>query len=641
MAEAIPSPTWVDSIDAKRPILGQDMGVPRMLFNDLIRKELQAHPDRLQYITADDQQYTLKQFYELSMKVARSIVSFGLLPFDGVSIHGFNSIQWFAIDVGVTLASCISSGIYTTNKPDICAYIINHSRSQLVFVDSEAALEKILSIREQCENVQRMVIWGDYDPSKFEKHADIVMTWDEFLSYPSQKTEQPSDASDEDDLILARERELSPESVCKLIYTSGTTGPPKAVMVSHDNICYIAKHFGDIAGTTSEDRLISFLPLSHVAANTVDICGSIATGYAVYLADENALKGSLSTTLKKVRPTVFLSIPRVFEKMQEAMLKVGATSSPVAKAIANWAKNVGSRASSIKDSGGTSMPWGYTLCKKVVFEKVKDKLGLDQCRIIVNASAPVQKVTVDYFKSLDVRIHDLYGMSEATGPISLNYPDYRVGTSGKIISGVEVKIVNEIAPGEGELCFRGRNMFMGYLGNSEESAKTMDDEGYIHSGDIGKLDSDGFLTITGRAKDLLVTSGGENIAPIVVESSLISAMSAIARAFAIGDHRKFVSALLIPCVDENGKLIGPAALVNEDISTGEQAINDEKWKSYLEDGIGKANDDAVSNAAKIKQYRLLGADFSVDSGELTPTMKVKRGIVLKKFSDTIESMYSS
>lgn len=397
----VPSPTWVDSIDAKRPILGEDMGVPRVLFNQLVRDRVAERPDHLQYVTADGEEYSLKKFYDLSMCVARSIVSFGLMPLEGVAIHGFNSIPWFSIDVGATMASCLSSGIYTTNKPEVCAYIINHSKSRLVFVDSQSALEKMLSIKGDCAQLEKIIIWGEYDSAAFEESADFIMTWDAFLA-------RGADAVDvTDDALLQREEELSPESLCKLIYTSGTTGPPKAVMISHDNYSFIGLHFGKISELCPSDRVISFLPLSHIAANSVDICGSIINGSTVYLADADALKGSLSATLKKVRPTVFLGIPRVFEKMQEAMLRAGATASPVKKFIASVAKGIGAQASVVKDAGRSDLPWGYGICKKLVFDKVIDALGLDQCRIIVNASAPMQKATDMYFKSLDIRILDL------------------------------------------------------------------------------------------------------------------------------------------------------------------------------------------------------------------------------------------
>lgn len=626
---SVPSPTWVSTIDAERPIIGKDLGLEQKTFNQLVREQVSQFPDRPQYVTTDGTKYTLAQFYSLASQVAKAMIGLGLEPYDGVAIHAFNSIQWFAVDVGASLAACIPTGIYTTNKPDLCAYILRDSNSRLVFVDEESALDKFLSVRDDCGKLSKIIMWASYDKEKYAEHSDLVMSWEEFLEFSSNVS---------DDDLEERMIQPKPEMCCKLIYTSGTTGPPKAVMISHDNLVFISVHFGRICRVKSGDRIISFLPLSHIAANAVDICGSIASGYTMYLADRNALRGTLAETMKKVRPTVFLGVPRVYEKIQEGMQRVGASSGRIKRAIADWAKDVGRRASTARDRG-SGLPLLYPVANALVFSNVHKALGLDECKMLINASAPMQSTTDEYFKSLNFRIVDLYGMSEATGPITFNFPEYRPSTSGKLIGGVEVKIVDEIAPGEGELCFRGRNMFMGYLNNPEETAKTMDDEGYIHSGDIGRIDDGGFITITGRAKDLLVTSGGENVAPFFVESSLISAMPAISRAFAIGDHRKFVSALLVPCIGDDGKLDGAAASVNPNIKTPEEAVKDEQWMKYLQRGVEEANEDAVSNAAKVKKFQLLKKDFSIDNGELTPTMKVKRKIVVENYSDVIESMY--
>lgn len=631
MADPAPSPTWVTSVDAKRPIIGKDMGIVQKTFNQLVREQVTRRPERLQYVTNDNIKYTLRDFYDLSTRVAKSIISMGLDPFAGVSIHAFNSIHWFAVDVGASFAACIPSGIYTTNKADIVAYIINDSNSHLIFVDDEDALRKMVSIRDRCNSLRKVVIWGPYDESKFENDADFIVTWDDFL-------ELSSGVSDSD--LEERMTYPQPENLCKLIYTSGTTGPPKAVMISHDNIAFVAEYFGRIAQAKEGDRFISYLPLSHVAANAVDVCGAISAGYTVYLADRNALKGTLAKTMVEVRPTVLLAVPRVYEKIQEGLLDANRKAGPVKRFVASWAKNIGRRASFARDDG-VNMPWGYGIAKSLVFSNVHKALGLDECRLVVNASAPLSKATDEYFRSLDFRIIDLYGTSEATGPLTFNFPHYKASTSGKALEALDVKIIDEIAPGEGELCFRGRNIFMGYLNNPDETAKTMDDEGYAHSGDIGRVDDDGFVTITGRAKDLLVTSGGENVAPFLVESTLKSTIPAIARAFVVGDERKFISALLIPSMDEEGNLDGPAANVNPNVKTAEAAAKDETWKKYLREGIDKANDNAVSNATKVKNYRLLAKDFTVDSGELTPTMKVKRKVVLENHRDIIESMYQS
>lgn len=625
-------PVWVDSITAERPIIGQDMGIERNTFVKAIRNVVVKHPDRVQYVLNDDTRYTLSEFYDLSKTAAKAMIHLGVQPFEGVAIFGFNSIEWFSADVGACIAAAIPAGIYTTNKASVVSYILNHSNCRLIFVDGDITLKKVLSIRSECPNLIKIIIWGKYDSNDYPDDSDIILTWQQFLDFASDVS---------DDQVEERINIPKPENCCKLIYTSGTTGPPKAVMISNDNIVFTSHLFGPEVGVGSGDRMISYLPASHIAANNIDICGAILANVTVYLADSDALKGTLVKTMKKVRPTILVAVPRVYEKIQEGLMKVGAKNGAIKQFIAGWAKDIGRRASRARDEGNSIMPWGYQLADLLVFQNIRKELGLDECRLFINTSAPMQDATDEYFKGLDFRIVDLYGMSEATGPFTLNYPEYRASTSGKTLRGIEVKLDNKDVHGEGELCFRGRNMFMGYLDNPEENAKTFDEDGFLHSGDLGKVDEDGFVRVTGRVKELLVTAGGENVASPAVESTLRSAMSAITRAFAIGDRRKFVSALLIPYVDDDGKLIGDAAKVNPEITTAEEAVKDDTWKKYLEEGVAQANEDAISNVAKVKAYRLLTRDFSVEQGELTPTMKVKRKIVVEKYADLIEDIYKS
>lgn len=635
MSDEKTSPTWVSSISQTRPIIGKDMGIPVTTFPRILREYVAKYPDNIQYVTNDDKEYTLRQFYDLSISVAKSFISLGLEQFDGIAIHGFNSVEWFAADVGASLAACIPAGIYTTNKAPICSYIINHSNAGVLFVDDDQdAMRKILSVRSECESLSKIVVWGNsYDPkSTFPDHADMLCTWDEFLQLGIKVP---------DDFVTERMELATPGSACKLIYTSGTTGPPKAVVISHDNVIFTALRAGEAFDGSHGDRLVSFLPCSHIAANTSDIVGAILNHCKVYIADASALKGSLVHTMRKARPTVFIGVPRVFEKMQEALLKAGSKTGGIKKVIATWAKGVGRHASQVRDAGENDMPWGYFLANMIVFGNVRKALGLDAARIIINTSAPIQKATDDYFKQFEIRIADLYGMSEATGPFTLNYPDYRAGTSGKVLPGVEAKLINKFSDGEGELCFRGRNMFMGYLGNEEETKETIDEDGYVHSGDLGTIDDEGFITITGRAKELLITGGGENVAPLLVESTLISAMPALCRAFAIGDKLKFISALIIPFMDEEGNLVGPAADVNPNVKTVKEIEGDNRWQQYLRNGISKANEEAMSNAAKVKSFKILTNDFTVEGNELTPTLKIKRKIVVEKYADIITSMYQS
>lgn len=620
---------WSTSVSAERPLIVKEGNKP-ITYNAALIATVEKDPNRIQYVTAEGREVTLGEFYKLARSVGKSCLHLGLERFQGNSILAFNSVEWFATDVGTTLAGGVPAGIYTTNKPDIVAYIVNHSNSLALFVDDEETLQKAISCKTQCDNLKAIVVWGTVDLSRFPDHRSYIYSWEEFLSLGAEVSDADLDA---------RINEAKPEHVAKLIYTSGTTGPPKAVMISHDNITFTVDIVAAFTGATVGDHLVSYLPSSHVAANCVDICGATLTGQTTHLAQPDALKGSLVNTLKKVRPTIFLAVPRVFEKIQERLLQIGANSGPVKRAIAKWAKAVGAQASLAREQGDELMPWGYQLANLLVFKNVRNALGLDRCRLIFNAAAPLQKATVDYFRSLDFQIYDIYGMSEATGPITCNYPDFRPGTSGKLVPELEVKLNNKDSTDEGELCFRGRSMFVGYLGNEEETMKTMDDEGFIHSGDLGRIDEDGFITITGRAKELIVTAGGENVAPALAEATLISAMPAISRAFAVGDQKKFVSCLLVPYIDLDGNLIGPAKKINPEVKTAKEAADDPIWSKYIEEGLQRGNESAISNAAKVRKYTILPKDFSVEGGELTPTMKVKRKIVVQNFQAEIDAMY--
>lgn len=628
-AETRAAPTWVSDLQTERPLIGESLGYEPETIPVAISRALAARADDVQYITADGARVTLAEFVQLSRRVSRACIAVGMRPGDGAGIIGFNSVEWFASDIGITMAAGVVAGIYTTNRKEIVGYVLRHSRSVVCFVDDEEALGKVLSVKADCDLLKMVVVWGGLDLSKYPDHRSYVLTWEEFLDL----------GKDVDDAeVRAREETMKPQDCCKLIYTSGTTGPPKAVMISHDNITFTVKAVTQFMQIRSDDVLVSFLPPSHIAANMVDIMGAVIGGFTMHLARPDALKGSLVETLRTTRPTVFLAVPRVWEKIQEKMLSVGANNGPLKKLIAGWAKGIGSAACDSLDRGG-GYPIGFRLANLVVFQNVRAALGLDRCRLLFNTAAPLQKVTDDYFRSLYLRIVDLYGMSEATGPLTVNSPEYRRGTSGKVIPGVEVKLVNKDDTGEGELCFRGRNIFMGYSGNEEESAATIDPDGFLHTGDLGRVDADGFISITGRAKELLVTSGGENVAPSLVEMTMMSAMSALSRVIAFGDKRKFISCLVVPYMDTDGTLIGPAALVNPDVKTASEAVADDKWAAYIDAGIAAANEEAVSNAAKVRKAVILTKDFSIEDGELTPTMKMKRKVVAEKYSSVVSSMY--
>jgi long-subunit acyl-CoA synthetase (AMP-forming) len=681
MAASPPSPCWVSDLESTRPIIGQDAGYARGTTTPMLLKAAaERRGGKTFFVTSDGDAVSGADFYSLSRRVAKGIVAADVAPGHGICIVGGNSVEWFAADWGAMLASTLPSPSYVSNSAEILAYIMDHSRSCLCFVDDEETMTKAIAARAQMsgDTLRSIVVWGpQIDLSRYRDHASYLLTWEEFLA----TGDGVSDGEIDERMALAR-----PESCAKLIYTSGTTGPPKAVMISHDNLYYIGQVTVREYGITDQDTTVSYLPASHIAANSLDCMGPIVGGVTVYLAQPDALRGSLVETLRAVRPTCFFAVPRVWEKIQERMVGMRTTMGPLKRLVSNWAKSVGAAASNAEDAGGAA-PLGAFLAEQLVFANVRRALGLDRARLIFNTAAPLQPSTSDYFRSLRIKILDVslrrrrarcsapvsavapvgrqctdqlpvsharaplaqvYGMSEATGSFTTTRPDhYRRGSVGTACKGIEVKLhKRDESTGEGELCFRGRNVFLGYLGDAAESEATLDDDGFIHTGDLATMDADGFVHITGRAKELIVTSGGENVAPSLIESALLSAMPAICRAFAVGDARKYVSCLLVPFMDEAGQLTGPAALVSPHARAASDAVGDSAWTAYVKDGIAEASKSAISSVAKVKRFSLLTEDFSVQprrgcaKGELTPTLKVMRKAVVQNYAPVIDAMYA-
>mmetsp|Transcript_11982 Transcript_11982/g.26135 ORF Transcript_11982/g.26135 Transcript_11982/m.26135 type:complete len:642 (+) Transcript_11982:50-1975(+) len=640
------SATWSCKIDGRRagiegksPVVRSDLDLSeRTTVCNAFRARVKAHPDHVQLVTPDGTEITTAQWYELSRNVAKALLTVGMQRFDGVSIMGFNSVPWFATDLGTILAGGVVSGIYTTNNADACEYIISHSSSCAVFVDGVVNLKKILSLRAKIPYVKAVVCWN---VPESDMPADAMA--DGYLSTFEQFVERgrSAEAALDEKLDSIMDSQHSDEC-CTLVYTSGTTGNPKAVMISHDNAVWTVQIMQSAAKCSIDDVLVSFLPLSHIAANMIDIKGCLILGYKVFLATPDALKGALVATLRVARPTIFLAVPRVWEKMQEKMLETGQSAPAPVRMLATWAKGVGARSMEAEDAG-EGMPWGFRLANALVFHSIKAKLGLDRCKLFATSGAPMPEPTLLYFRSIYLRICDLYGASEASGPISMNRPwSFKLGTAGQALDDIDLEIMNADDQGEGEVCFRGRNAFMGYLKDEGASVGTIDDEGWVHTGDMGCIDADGFLKITGRFKELIITTGGENVAPVPIESAMLEAMPALSRVVVIGEQRKFLSMLVYPRTeqDNSNKLAGPAVEVDSEAKTVEDTKGSALWKSYVEDGMKRANKVAISSAAKVQKFTVLDEDLSVDNGLLTPTLKVKRAVVQRQLGSVIDAMYA-
>jgi len=459
--------------------------------------------------------------------------------------------------------------------------------------------------------------------------------------------------------------EIKPSQCCTLIYTSGTTGPPKAVMLSHDNCTWNCKSLLESLKQmdwNGDHGIISYLPLSHIAAQITDIHAPLAImthfsgNVTVTFARPDALKGSLAITLKATQPTIFFGVPRVWEKMEETIKAIGKKTTGVTKMIGDWAKSKGKQGHEAYQVDGSKVyPDGYNVAKKLVFDRIKNQLGFDRLQLAVSGAAPIKKSTIEYFGCLGINIVEVYGMSESTGMHTLGLSFHnRTGSVGPTNIGLETIIVHEPTrdkKGEGEVCMRGRNVMMGYMYDSDKTKEAIDNEGLLHSGDVGRKDEKSLVYITGRIKELIITAGGENIAPVPIESFIKTNCPALSNVMIIGDKRKYLTALVTLKVKQNletmefgNELTGTALDVSSDCKTVDDARNDEKWKAYINDGFTNYNNDkdaCVSNAQKIQYWRILDGDFSVPKDEMTSTLKLKRAVIHKNYEKVVESMYEN
>lgn len=585
-------------------------------------------------------QWTYQQYFSDTQKAAKALIKLGLEPLHGVGILGFNSPEWFIANNGAIFAGGFTVGIYSTNNADACKYVALNSQCNVIVVENNQQLKKILQVWDDLPDLKAVV---QYTGEVAEKR-DNVYSWKEFMELSSQVS---------DDALQHRLSLLAPNKACCLIYTSGTTGNPKGVMLSHDNLCWTAgKAVDNAALLYASEVQLSFLPLSHIAGSLTDIYGAMACAATVYFAQPDALRGSLLGTLKEVRPTVFVGVPRVWEKMVEGIKHKSREFGFFKKKIGAWAKSVGYR-TTIAEMNHEPLPGAFKIAN-IMLKKAKGELGFDRCRIFMSGAAPIMKETIEFFYGLHIPLMEVYGMSECSGPHTVCSLDrFRTSSVGTEIPGVQTKLADKDEEGNGEVRMYGRHVFMGYLDEEEKTKETFDEELYLMSGDIGKKDKDGFLFITGRKKELIITAGGENIAPVPIEDTVKECLPCVSNCILIGDKRKFLSMLITLKVDVNMDTLEPTdnlTAVTVDWvkaqgsgSTKVSDILDHKDAIVLkaiQKGIDKANERAISRAQKIQKWSLLPRDFSIPGGELGPTMKLRRPIVHKMYAKTIDAFYA-
>ncbi|XP_069046824.1 long-chain-fatty-acid--CoA ligase ACSBG1 isoform X1 [Lepisosteus oculatus] len=587
---------------------------------------------------------TFSEYYKLCRAAARSFLKLGLQRFHSVAILGFNSAEWFISAVGAIFAGGTATGIYSTNSPEACHYVASDCKANVIVVENPKQLEKILQIWGRLPHLKAVVQYV----GPLQRKLPNLYSWDEFMELGSEISEEHLDD------IISNQR---PNQCCVLIYTSGTTGKPKGVMLSHDNITWTAQHasrVGDMQpAEKKQEILVSYLPLSHIAAQIYDLWTGIQAGELVYFAQPDALKGSLISTLKEACPTSHMGVPRVWEKLMEKIKEGVAQSGFLKKKMLTWAMSVTLEANLNWANKNEAKPFLFTLADSLILEKVRAELGFSHCLKFFSGAAPITGETLEFFLGLNIFLYEAYGMSETTGPHFMSGPKvYRLQSCGKVVPGCKFKLRNKEEEGNGEVCFWGRNVFMGYLHMEDKTKEALDEDGWLCSGDIGKVDKDGFLYITGRIKELLITAGGENIPPVPIEDAVKKELPIISNAMLIGDKRKFLSMLLtLKCVcnpetteptDELSleavefcQQVGSQATKVSDIIGG----RDKAVYQAIQEGIERVNKRATSNAQRIQKWTILEKDFSIPGGELGPTMKLRRPCVLEMYRNEIGILY--
>jgi len=584
--------------------------------------------------------WSFADYYKDIKCVARAFVKLGLEERKTVCVQGFNSPEWFLSCQGAVHAGGICAGLYPTNNAETNKFILEDCMANILVVEDEKMAKAIEPYRNQLPNLKCIIV---YD-GKVPENSNDIISWQDLMRIGKEDTN--------DDAVLERQRRMAVNECAILVYTSGTTGNPKGVMLSHDNVIWTAKVASrDVLKLNyGKETIVSYLPLSHIAGQMMDIWVPIVNLSTVIFADKMALKGTLLETLQEARPTVFFGVPRVWEKIMEGMKAKGRANKGLKKKIGDACKKAG-----LDHHVGNKDTLMYTIGQKAVYSKVREALGLDRCTAFFSGAAPISGETIKYFLSLDMVVHELYGMSEVTGPQSLQTgPRTVIGSVGPTMPGCETRLANKDADGNGEICMKGRNLMMGYLNREDKTTEDIDQDGWLHSGDIGSIDANGFIFITGRIKELIITAGGENVAPIPIEEKIKECLPCISNCILIGDKQKYLSCFLSfkVVVDRDNNDMPTNALTPEAVewcrSVGSNATKvtdilngpDAAALNGIQAGIDKANKASISRASVVQKWTVLPLDISLPTGELGPTLKLKRFAFNKKYDHAIERLYA-
>jgi long-chain acyl-CoA synthetase len=557
-----------------------------------------------------------KEYGRKVKEVGAGMLGYGIKPGDRIAILGDNRPEWLICHLASMAVGGVTCGVYSTSASDQVKYVVGHSESRILFVENEEQVDKVLEIMTELD-LEQVVVWDPKGLWGFS-HPGIIF-FDAFLKKGKAHLEAHPDC------IEARMKAIDHGDTAMMIYTSGTTGRPKGAMISHGNILSITQSFMEATPMYERDELLSYLPLAHIYENLISLFQAVRSGATVNFVESI---NTLAQNLREVSPTVFASVPRIWEKFA-SMIEIRMSDSTLLKR-AFYRAAVGVGLCYVQAEKGKKGRWGllYWPLYWLVLHHLRRQLGFDRVRWAVCAAAPASKDLFQFFNAIGVPLREGYGQTESTGVIAVQRIDRpRWGFVGEPIPGVEVRIAQD-----GEILCRGDGVFQGYFKNPELTAETIK-EGWLHTGDVGAMEN-GFLKIMDRKKDIIITAGGKNITPAFIENKLKFGQY-VQDAVVIGDGRKYLTALIL--IDEDN--VTKYAQDNRiPFTTFADLTQNPEIRKLIDGEVAKVNK-TLSKVETIKKFELLPRRFYEEDGDVTPTKKVKRRFLEKRYKDLIEKLY--
>lgn len=563
-----------------------------------------------------------REWLAISREIAYALRATGFLPGDVASIIANAVPEWVHADMGILCAGGVSSGIYPTDSSSQVEYLVNDSGTKLIFAEDEEQLDKILACRARCPSLQRIIVFDMEGLHGFSD--DMVMSLDEFRALG--RNHMAGREALWQEMIDSR----SAGDLAVLVYTSGTTGPPKGAMHANRSVTHQMRHANDfIPAREDEDRLI-FLPLCHVAERIGGYYISVALGSVMNFAESPE---TVPDNLREVQPTVFLAVPRIWEKFYSAVTIALKDATPFQQWVYRRAIDIGYRMVDCRLEGRApplSLRIANRLAYQIAFRNIRRMIGLDRCRIAFTGAAPIAPELIRWYLALGIDMHEVYGQTENCGVATMMPAErIRLGSVGRAVSWGEVAL----SP-EGEILIKGDFLFMGYLNQPEKTAEAIDARGWLHTGDVGTIDNEGFVRITDRMKDIIITSGGKNITPSEIENQL-KFSPYISDAVVIGDKRPYLTCLVMIDQENVEKFAQDHDIPFTNYASLCRAME-------IQDLIWREIEQVNANFARVetvKRFYLIERQLTPEDEELTPTMKLKRGFVNKRYAAEIDAMY--